>query len=114
VPWWSPLPTITAEWSKLSKVSFEIVSMEFLPDRDDVDPRPSKEDTDFMKERGWRWRGEEKAWTKQLARNTEEKWAARGDSDLEAHKEFVELANLIRQRNGHEPVSGITSEGRGA
>jgi hypothetical protein len=74
--------------------------IEFLADRDEVDPRPSKEDTEFLKQNGFRWRGEEKAWTRQLAKNTEENWAARGNSDLEAHQKFVELANRIRQRNG--------------
>jgi hypothetical protein len=90
------------------------MQIRFIPDRDDVDPRPSKEDTDLMKEYGFRWRAEEKAWTKQLDKNTEENWAARGNSDLAAHEQFVELANRIRQRNGLEAVSGISSEGRGA
>jgi len=81
-----------------------------------VDPKPKSEDgdTQWLREHGWRWRSEEKAWTRQLDKNTDENWAARGNSDLEAHEQFVELANRIRQRNFVEPVSGITGEGRGA
>lgn len=90
--------------------------IEFLPGKEGVDPKPKAEDgdTQWLKDHGWRWRGEEKAWTRQLDRNTDENWAARGNSDLEAHEQFVELANRIRQRNGQEPVSGITCTGRAA
>jgi hypothetical protein len=90
--------------------------IEFIATNEGVDPKPKSEDgdTQWLREHGWRWRGEEKAWTRQLDKNTDENWAARGNSDLEAHEQFVELANRIRQRNSMEPVSGIAGEGRGA
>lgn len=90
--------------------------IEFLAGKEGVDPKPKAEDgdTQWLKDHGWRWRGEEKAWTRQLDRNTDENWAARGNSDQEAHEQFVELANRIRQRNGCEPVSGIKNTGRAA
>lgn len=91
--------------------------IEFIAAKEGVDPKPKTEDgdTQWLREHGWRWRGEEKAWTRQLDKNTEENWAARGNSDLEAHEQFVELANRIRARKGLEPVSGISSDaGRAA
>jgi hypothetical protein len=90
--------------------------IEFLAGREGVDPKPKAEDgdTQWLKDHGWRWRNEEKAWTKQLAKNTDENWAARGNSDQESHEQFVDLANRIRQRHGLEPVSGISSAERAA
>jgi hypothetical protein len=84
---------------------FKQNAIKFEADRDDVDPRPTKEDTQFMKEHGFRWRGNEGVWTAQLEHNTEENRYARANSDKAAEDAFVELANTIRARNGLEPVS---------
>jgi len=67
-------------------------------------PKPDKEDTDWLREHGWTWRNEEKVWTKQLARDSEEAPWARANSDKQAEDEFVDLANRIRERKGMAPV----------
>lgn len=91
---------------KLSRSNrWQQMRIEFKAQREDVDPRPAKEDTEFMKGNGWRWRAEEKAWTRQLERNSDENRFARADSDRQGEDQFVELANRIRARNGLEPVS---------
>lgn len=68
------------------------------------DPKPEKEDTDWLREHGWTWRNNEKVWTKQLARDSEEVPWARANSDKQAEDEFAELANRIRERKGMAPV----------
>jgi hypothetical protein len=86
--------------------------IEFVPQKEgeDAKPRPEDGDTKWLRERGWQWRGDQKAWTKQLERNTEEDIYARGKSHTAAHAEFLELANRIRERNGLEPVAAISNE----
>ena len=79
--------------------------IQFVPTSEGVDPRPSTEDTEFLKANGWRWRSEEKAWTRQLDKNTDEHHFARAKSDRQAEDQFVTLANAIRERNGLEPTS---------
>lgn len=91
---------------KLSRSNrWQQMRIEFVSQKDGVDPRPSKEDTEFLKQHGWRWRAEEKAWTRQLDRNTDDNRFARANSDRAAEDQFVTLANAIRARNGLEPVS---------
>lgn len=99
-----------------------------------TDPWPSKEDTQFLKDHGFRWRGEEKLWTRQFltpedkerlgameaAEGTEQAKLARSRLRIqvmqEAEQLFVQLANEIRSRNGLEPIhfSAEQSQGRGA
>ena len=74
--------------------------------------KPAPEDIGFLKDHGFQWRNDERVWTKQLARNTDENRYARGDSDKEAEDEFVELANRIRARKGMQPVEYSFSEQR--
>jgi hypothetical protein len=57
---------------------------------------PDEKYTPWLSEHGWTLRSEERAWTKQLAKNTEEARFAHANSDLAAQLEFIELANLIR------------------
>lgn len=98
-----------------------------------TDPRPSKEDTQFLKDHGFRWRGEEKLWTRQFltpedkerlaaleeAEGTEQAKLARSRLRVQVMQEveqvFAELANEIRRRHGLEPIHlGATqSQGRG-
>ncbi len=78
--------------------------IQFVATEQGVDPRPSKEDTEFLKANGWRWRSEEKAWTRQLDKNTDQDRFARAKSDRQAEDQFVTLANAIRERNGLEPT----------
>jgi uncharacterized protein YkwD len=95
-------------WMQLSRSNrWQQMQIRFIPQREDVDPRPSKQDTAFLKEHSWRWRGDrnEKYWSRQLEKNTPENPDARANSDRDAELQFVELANRIRQRNGLEPVS---------
>jgi hypothetical protein len=75
---------------------------------------PDEKCAPWLTEHGWTLRSDERAWTKQLAKNTEEARFARADSDLATHLEFIELANLIRQENGLEPVSQLARPERAA
>lgn len=77
-------------------------------------PKPAPEDIEFLKDHGFRWRNEERVWTKQLARDTDANRYARADSDKEAEDDFVELANRIRTRKGMPPVEYSFSEQRAA
>jgi hypothetical protein len=79
-----------------------------------ADPKPEGEDIDWMKAHGWRWRNEERVWTKQLNKDSEQSPFARANSDRVAEDEFVTLANLIRQRKGMEPVEYSFSQDRSA
>jgi len=79
--------------------------IQFLPTKEGVDPRPSKEDTEFLKQNGWTWRPQEKGWTRQLEKSSEETRFARAYSDRDAEDQFVTLANTIRARNGLEPTA---------
>jgi hypothetical protein len=78
--------------------------IQFLATKEGVDPRPSQEDTEFLKGHGWTWRPAEKGWTRQLDKNSEEDRFARSKSDRAAEDQFVALANTIRGRNGLEPT----------
>lgn len=98
------------------------------------DPRPSKEDTQFLKDNGFRWRGDEKLWTRQfLTPEDKERLGSMEETDgseqaklarsrlriqvmQEVEQLFVQLANEIRGRNGLEPIhfSVGQSQGRGA
>ena len=102
----------------------------FITAPEGVDPRPSKEDTQFLKDHGFRWRGGEQAWSKQLlspddkaeieaikAEHGEheaarERSKRRGNADAEAQAVFVTLANTIRGRNGQEPIDYTVAEQR--
>jgi hypothetical protein len=68
------------------------------------DAKPDVKYTRWLRAHGWQWRGPEKVWTKQFAKNTEDDRYARSNSDLAAEREFAELGNLIRQDKGMEPV----------
>jgi hypothetical protein len=88
-----------------------------------IDPRPSKEDTEFLKEHGFRWRGPEKLWTLQLISPNDkeeietiaadqgeqqarlERGKRRSAADRAAEEVFVTLANTIRVRNHQEPIA---------
>jgi hypothetical protein len=68
------------------------------------DPKPNAKYTRWLRDRGWQWRDKEKAWTKQLAKNSEDHRFARADTDRANEDQFAELANLIRQDKGLGPV----------
>jgi N12 class adenine-specific DNA methylase len=76
----------------------------FVSTSEGVDPQPSEQEKEFLRANGWRERAEEQAWTKQLAKNTDEDRWARAKSDRAAEAQFVTLANNIRNRNGLEPT----------
>jgi hypothetical protein len=75
---------------------------------------PDENYAPWLREHGWTPRPEERAWTKQLAKNTDETRFARANSDLAYELEFIELANLIRKANGLEPVSQLDQPERAA
>jgi hypothetical protein len=77
------------------------------------DAKPDAQYTRWLRDNGWSWRAEERAWTKQFDRNTEEARYARANSDLATQQEFIELANLIRQDKGMEPVLPISQQQQG-
>jgi hypothetical protein len=77
------------------------------------DPKPDVKYTRWLREHGWQWRGgEEKAWTKQFAKNSEEDRYARSNSDLAMELQFIELANLIRADKGLPEIQPL-GESRG-
>ena len=78
------------------------------------DAKPDAKYTQWLRDHGWTWRSEERAWTKQLAKNTEEERYARSNSDLAAQLEFIELANLIRKDKGLEHVAQLAEPQRAA
>lgn len=53
----------------------------------------------MLKEDGWRWRGQEAGWTKQLDK------VARWGTQADAERLFKEVANALRAENGLEPVT---------
>ncbi|CAN5167009.1 hypothetical protein BH10PLA2_BH10PLA2_27140 [soil metagenome] len=73
---------------------------------------PEKADAEWLEQRGWKERPEEKVWTKQLERNTDSQRYARANSDRSAQNEFVELGNLLRQRRGMVPIDYEFSQAR--
>jgi hypothetical protein len=77
-------------------------------------PKPDAETIDLLHKHGWQWRGEEKVWTRQLARDTQEEPYARARSDREAEDSFVELAHAIRARKGLPPTEYSFGEQRSA
>jgi hypothetical protein len=90
---------------KLSRSNrWQQMRIEFIPTREGVDLRPSPEDTEFLKRNGFRWRADEKAWTRQLDKNSAEAPYGRANSDKAAEEAFVALANIIRAGNGLEPT----------
>lgn len=60
--------------------------------------KPSEEVTALLKDEGWRWRGQETGWTKQLDR--EARWRSQAD----AERLFREIASNIRAEKGLEPL----------
>ena len=107
----------------------------FLPDNEQVDPRPSEKDRQFMKERGFYWRAADKAWERQFfsaedkaniadVKEEEGEDAAkrlrsriRSESEQVAHDTFIEVANRILKRNGKLPTDftfGDQEQDRGA
>jgi hypothetical protein len=74
------------------------------------DPKPDPKYTGWLRDHGWTWRNAERAWTKQLARNSEEQRYARANSDRAHEEEFIELANLIRQDRGLPPVHQLEEQ----
>lgn len=99
------------------------VGIAFEATEEGVDPRPTLEDTEFLKQHGFRWRSPEKLWTLQLLSPTDKEEvaaiaAAQGEqqarlergkrrtaADRDAEAAFVTLANAIRTRNGQESVA---------
>lgn len=107
------IATGDGRWLRFSRsVRWQQGRIEFLPQKEGEDAKPKAEDGDtkWLREHGWQWRSSEKAWSKQLERNTEEDIYARGKSHTAAHAEFIELANRIRERNGLEPVLAMSNE----
>lgn len=100
------------------------MQIKIVATQDGVDPKPKKEDgdTQWLRERGWNWKGdsETKAWTVQLLTPEEkdlpapEKARRRAAVDKQAGQDFIELAQRIRERNGLPPVTVFAAEGRGA
>jgi len=106
-----------SRWDK-----YQQVRIEFLPLKEGVDVRPSPDDTKLMKDNGFQWRAQDKAWTKQLFTNDDKAKIAevereegeeaarklrgqiRSAADQAAQNTFVEVANRIRQRNGKESI----------
>jgi len=89
--------------------------------KEGVDPRPTKEDTQQLKDNGFWWRGKEKMWTRQFFSSEDKEYLAgveaekgeqqakiergrmRADAMRESERVFLDLANSIRQRNGLPP-----------
>lgn len=63
------------------------------------DEKPSDEVREFLHQEGWRWRGQETGWTRQL--DKEAKWRTQAD----AERLFKEVANAIRAEKGLGPVT---------
>lgn len=103
--------------------SMQQVGIRFTAE-ENVDPKPAREDIDFLKDNGFRWRGgDEKMWTRQFATPEDKERLAAIEAEQgaeqaklersrirvramqEAERVFAELGNAIRQRNGNEPVS---------
>ncbi|MFO0966435.1 MAG: hypothetical protein U0793_12740 [Gemmataceae bacterium] len=91
---------------------FQQERIQFVALSDDVDPRPSVDDVEFLKQHGYKWRSESRAWVRQLAKSTEENRTARGDSDKAAEDAYAKLANRIRERNGLPATQYSLSEER--
>lgn len=75
---------------------------------------PDNEAAEWLKQRGWKERPEEQVWTKQLAKKTDSERYARANSDWRAEDEFVELGNLIRQREGLSQLEYTFAQSRQA
>ena len=65
------------------------------------DEKPGPEVIDQLRDAGFRWRGAERAWTKQL--DPQAKWK----TQMDAEKLFADLGNQIRESNGREPSSSV-------
>jgi hypothetical protein len=98
------------------------MQIKFVAAKEGVDPKPKKDDgdTQWLRERGYQWRGDDtKAWTIQLLAPDEkdlpddDKARRRVAADMRAEGDFIELAQRIRERNGLPPVSVFAAEGRG-
>jgi hypothetical protein len=67
------------------------------------DEKPSDEVRELLHNEGWRWRGQETGWTKQL--DKEARWRTQAD----AERLFKEIANGIRAQQG---MGTIMEQGR--
>jgi hypothetical protein len=65
------------------------------------DEKPDAQHLQTLKDAGFRWQGEKKAWTKPM--DMERKWA----THLDAERCFFKVGNDIRQEQGLEPVQGV-------
>lgn len=65
------------------------------------DEKPDAKYTEMLRDAGFRWRGDDKVWTRQIPR--EEKWKSHAD----AERLFTEIGNSIRADKGLEPVTMI-------
>jgi hypothetical protein len=63
------------------------------------DEKPDVKYTEMLREAGYRWRGDDKVWTRQI--NRTEKWKSHAD----AERIFSEIGNSIRADKGLEPVA---------
>jgi hypothetical protein len=66
----------------------------------------------WLRGRGWTWHSEDIAWSKPLAKTSKTNRYARISSEISAHMDFVELANLIRQDKGLESISQLAELNR--
>ncbi len=71
---------------------FQQVALQF-------DEKPDAKYTEMLREAGFRWRGDDKVWTRQIPR--EEKWKSHAD----AERLFAAIGNAIRADKGLEPVT---------
>lgn len=62
------------------------------------DEKPADEVRERLHSEGWRWRGQETGWTKQL--DKEARWRSQAD----AERLFKEIANGIRAEQGMGPI----------
>jgi hypothetical protein len=66
-----------------------------------LDEKPDAKYTGMLRDAGFRWRQDDKVWTKQMPR--EEKWKTQAD----AERLFRDIANGIRADRGFEPVQAV-------
>ena len=65
------------------------------------DENPGEEVRAALKDQGWSWKGQEKAWTLPLDRE------ARYVEHMAAEKLFRDIGNTIREQNGLSPVGQL-------
>jgi hypothetical protein len=66
-----------------------------------LDEKPDARYTALLRDAGFRWRGDDKVWTKQIDRD------ARWRTQAEAEKLFREIGNGIRGDRGLDPVAAV-------